>query len=62
MLITVDQNMPNQQNLRGRKLFILILCAATNRLRVLAALVPRAKVALHTIGCGAIVVVGFQVR
>jgi predicted nuclease of predicted toxin-antitoxin system len=61
VLITVDQNMPNQQNLRGRKLSILILCAVTNRLRDLAVLVPEAKDALSTIGCGATVVIGFQV-
>jgi len=46
VLITVDQQIPNQQNLRGRKMSILILCAATNRLRDLLPLVPSAKLAL----------------
>ena len=57
VLITVDQNIPNQQNLCGRKLSLLILCAATNRLHDLLALVPAAKVAVNTVACGAVVVI-----
>ena len=32
ILITVDQNIPDQQNLVGRKISIVILCGPTNRL------------------------------
>jgi predicted nuclease of predicted toxin-antitoxin system len=39
VLITVDQNIPDQQNLAGRTISILILCAPTNRLRHLEPLV-----------------------
>jgi predicted nuclease of predicted toxin-antitoxin system len=36
VLLTVDQNIPDQQNLAGRKISLLILCGRTNRLRDLA--------------------------
>jgi hypothetical protein len=32
-LITVDQNMPSQQNLSGRRIAVLVLCGPSNRLR-----------------------------
>jgi hypothetical protein len=54
-LITVDQNIPKQQNLSARKLSILILCGPTNRLRDLAPLVPVAIAALSTICPGQVV-------
>ncbi|MDR3704217.1 MAG: hypothetical protein P4L56_31505 [Candidatus Sulfopaludibacter sp.] len=57
VLITVDQNIPSQQNLSGRKLSLLILCAATNRLRDLLLLVPAANDALVSMGHGSVVTV-----
>ncbi len=57
VLITVDQNIPSQQNLSGRKVSLLILCAATNRLRDLLLLVPAANVALVSMGHGAVVTI-----
>ena len=33
ILITADQNIPDQQNLTGRRISLLILCARTNHLR-----------------------------
>lgn len=54
VLITVDQGIPDQQNLTGRKISILILCAPTNRLRDMEAIVPAALSALETIQPGAI--------
>jgi hypothetical protein len=33
VLITVDQHIPDQQNLAGRSISLLILCAPSNRLR-----------------------------
>jgi hypothetical protein len=55
VLITVDQNIPEQQNLSARRLSILILCAPTNRLRDLAPWVPAATAALTTIAPGQVV-------
>ena len=50
VLITVDQNIPDQQNLGGRRISLLILCGPTNRLRDLEPLVPAAIAALLSIG------------
>ena len=33
VLVTVDQNIPDQQNLTGRKISVIILRGRTNRLR-----------------------------
>lgn len=52
VLITVDQNIPDQQNLEGRAISLLILCAPTNRLRDLEPLVRAANLALASIGPG----------
>jgi predicted nuclease of predicted toxin-antitoxin system len=52
VLITVDRNIPDQQNLSGRKISILILCAPTNRLRDLQPLMPSAIAALPSIRPG----------
>jgi predicted nuclease of predicted toxin-antitoxin system len=54
VLITVDQNIPDQQNLSG-KVSILILCGPTNRLLDLQPLVPAAISALASIGRGGVV-------
>ncbi len=40
VLITTDQEIPYQQNLGGRRIAVLILCAPTNRLADLKPLVP----------------------
>lgn len=55
VLITVDQNIPDQQNMAGRAISILILCAPTNRLRDLKTTVSAALSALETIGRGDVV-------
>ena len=55
VLITVDQNIPNQQNLTGRSISLLILCGPTNRLHDLELLVPAAISALSSIGRGDVV-------
>lgn len=47
VLITVDQNIPDQQNLAGREIALVILCGPTNRLRDLA---PLVSAALSTLG------------
>lgn len=43
VLITVDQNIPSQQNLRGRRLSVLTFSGGTNRLPDLLPLVPAAN-------------------
>ena len=52
VLVTVDQNIPDQQNLTTRKIAVLILCGPTNRLRDMAALAPAAVSALASIRPG----------
>ena len=52
ILITVDQNIPDQQNLAGRRISLVILCGPTNRLHDLEPLVPAAISALCSIGRG----------
>jgi len=55
VLITVDQNIPDQQNLAGRTISLVILCGPTNRLRDLEPLAPAAIAALRLIGRGEVV-------
>jgi predicted nuclease of predicted toxin-antitoxin system len=55
VLITVDQNIPDQQNLAGRSISVMILCARTNRLRDLELLIPAAASALRSIRRGDVV-------
>lgn len=55
ILITVDQNIADQQNLAGRSISLLILCGPTNRLRDLELLAPAAISALRSIGRGDVV-------
>jgi len=58
VLITVDQNIPDQQNLAARKIALVILRGPTNRLRDLAPLVPAALSALSSIEPGDVVRIG----
>lgn len=46
MLITVDQNMPSQQSLRGRSISLLVMRARTTSLDDLLLLMPEALTAL----------------
>lgn len=55
VLVTVDQNIPDQQNLTERKIALLILCGRTNRLRDLSPLIPGAIAALSSIGHGQVI-------
>jgi len=56
--ITADQNIPDQQNLAGRKIALVILCGPTNRLRDLAPLVPVALSTPDSIQPGDVVRIG----
>jgi hypothetical protein len=55
VLITVDQNIPDQQNLTRRSIALVILCGRTNRLRDLEILVPAAISAVDSIRAGDVV-------
>ncbi|HEY3440300.1 MAG TPA: hypothetical protein VGK29_06095 [Paludibaculum sp.] len=55
ILITTDQEIPYQQNLDGRRISILILCAPTNRLADLKLLVPAALGRLNLIEPGQVI-------
>lgn len=55
VLLTVDQNIPDQQNLSNRRIAIVILCAPTNRLQHLSALVPQVLEYLQAIVPGAVI-------
>jgi hypothetical protein len=55
VLITADQNIPDQQNLVGRGIVLVILRGATNRLHDLELLVPAALLALDSNAPGRIV-------
>ena len=57
VLITVDRNLPYQQNLTGLEIAILILSAKRNSYLRLKPLIPQALRALKTIKAGEIVVV-----
>lgn len=58
VLITADQNIPDQQNLVGRKIALVILCGPTNRLRDLAPLAPAVLSTLGSLGPGDVVRIG----
>jgi hypothetical protein len=58
VLITVDQNNPDQQNMSGRKIALVILRGSTNRLRDLTLLVPAAISAISSIAAGDVVRIG----
>ena len=55
VLVTVGQGIPEQQNMAGRRISVLILRAPTNRLRDLEAIVPAGLSALQAIQPQAIV-------
>jgi predicted nuclease of predicted toxin-antitoxin system len=55
VLVTNDREMKFQQNLKGRNISMLILCAKSNRLEDLLPLLPRCESALLQITSGSIV-------
>ena len=55
VLVTVDQGIPEQQSMVGRRISVLILRSTTNRLRDLETIVPAALSALQAIQPGSIV-------
>ena len=55
VLITVDRNIPYQQNLAGLNIAILILAAKRNSYARLKPLIPRALTALETMKVGDVI-------
>jgi hypothetical protein len=55
VLVTVDKNIPFQQNLKSQRIAILILISKSNRYEDLKPIVPRALVSLNSIQPGDIV-------
>lgn len=58
VLVTVDQNIPDQQDLTHHRIAVLILHGRTNRLSDLTPLLPAAQQALVLIRPGKVVRVG----
>lgn len=58
VLLTNDRNIQYQQNMGGRNVSVLILCAKSNRIKDLLPLMPACAKALHSISPGQIVEVG----
>ena len=54
-LVTVDQNLPYQQNLKARPFAVLVLRAHSNRLTDLARLVPKLRAALKRAAPGQLI-------
>ena len=55
VLITVDRSIPNQQNLAGRRISVIVVIAKTNRLRDLAKNVPSLLAALREVKPGSVI-------
>jgi len=58
VLLTSDRNIKYQQNMTGRSVSILILCAKSNRMKDLLPLVPACAKALLSIEAGQVAEVG----
>ena len=55
VMITTDQEIPYQQNLSGRKISVVVLCAPTNRLADLTPLIPEVLRAIEGIRSGQVI-------
>ncbi|HXB69356.1 MAG TPA: DUF5615 family PIN-like protein [Candidatus Acidoferrales bacterium] len=60
VLITVDQNMPHQQSLRGRSIALVVVRARTTNLDDLLVLLPDVLTALETLKPGEAVRIGIR--
>ena len=54
-LITVDQNIPYQQNLKSFQLAVLVLIAKRNKYEVLKQLIPKALESLESLEPGSVI-------
>jgi len=60
VLITVDQNMPHQQSLRGRSIALVVVRARTTNLDDLLVLLPDVLTALEILKPGEAVLIGIR--
>ena len=58
VFITVDQNIQYQQNLKTRRLALVLIIACNNKLQTLKGFVPEMLAALETIQAGDFTIVG----
>jgi predicted nuclease of predicted toxin-antitoxin system len=58
ILLTVDQNLPFQQNLRASGIGVVVVLALTNRVKELRPLIPQILEALGAVKPGALIKVG----
>ena len=58
VLLTSDRRMKYQQNMMGRKVAVVVLCAKSNRMKDLLPLMPAFAQALFSVSPGRIVEVG----
>lgn len=58
VLLTLDKNLPYQQNLTSRRIGILMIRARSNRMQDLAPLIPACLFALTSIKPGAVLRIG----
>ena len=58
VLLTVDQSLPFQQNLRSSGIGVVVIMARTNRVKELRPLVPRVLYALSAVKAGELISVG----
>jgi predicted nuclease of predicted toxin-antitoxin system len=58
VLLTSDRNIKYQQNIIGRRVSVLILCAKTNRMKDLLPLMPACAEALLSVQPGVVIEVG----
>ncbi len=57
VMLTVDQNMPYQQNLKGRTLCVLVLVVPNNRLETLRSLLPQVEETLQHLRAGEFILI-----
>jgi predicted nuclease of predicted toxin-antitoxin system len=58
VLLTSDRRMKYQQNMTGRKVAVVVLCAKSNRMKDLLPLMPAFAQALLSVSAGKVVEVG----
>ena len=58
VFVTVDQNIPYQQDLNQFEIGVIILRADSNRMEHLAPLMPKVRIALDTVRSGSCVQIG----
>jgi hypothetical protein len=58
VLLTNDRNIKHQQNISGRNVSILVLCAKSNRIKDLLPLMPACARALISMTPGTVVEIG----